>query len=77
MPARPEHGGRRLSLQLRQLLRRQLGVVVPAFGDPADDAARDVLARLFPRRTVVQIPTLELARADGNIHCVTQQQPVA
>ena len=31
----------------------------------------------FPRRTVVQVPTLELAKADGNIHCVTQQQPVA
>ena len=50
---------------------------VPAFGDPADDAARAILARLFPRRTVAQAPTLELAKADGNIHCITQQQPVA
>ena len=32
---------------------------------------------LFPRRAVVQVPTLELAKADGGVHCVTQQQPVA
>ena len=52
-------------------------VVMPAFGDPADDVARDVLARLFPGGRVVPVPTLELAKADGNIHCITQQQPVA
>jgi agmatine deiminase len=50
---------------------------MPAFGDPADAAARDVMSRLFPRRTVVPVPSLELAKADGNIHCITQQQPVA
>jgi agmatine deiminase len=53
------------------------GVVAPAFDDPADLVARDILARLCPGRTVVQVPTLELAKADGNIHCITQQQPVA
>jgi agmatine deiminase len=50
---------------------------MPAFGDPADDPARDVLANLFPKRTVIPVPTLALAKADGNIHCITQQQPVA
>ena len=73
----PEHGGRRLSPSYVNFYVANGGVVMPAFGDTADDAARDVLARLFPRRTVVQVPTLELAKADGNIHCVTQQQPVA
>ncbi len=77
MPARPEFRGHRLSPSYVNFYVANGGVVVPAFGDPADDAARDVLARLFPRRTVVQVPTMELAKADGNIHCVTQQQPVA
>ena len=77
MPARPESRGRRLSPSYVNFYLANGGVVVPAFGDPADDDARDILARLFPRRTVVQVPTLELAKADGNIHCITQQQPIA
>ena len=75
MPARPEHRGRRISPSYVNFYIADGGVVMPAFGDPADEAARDIVARLFPRRQVVQIPTLELAKADGNVHCVTQQQP--
>jgi agmatine deiminase len=77
MPARPEFRGRRLSPSYINFYVANGGVVMPAFGDPDDAVARDVLARLFPRRTVVEVPTLELAKADGGIHCVTQQQPVA
>jgi agmatine deiminase len=77
MPARPGFRGRRLSPSYVNFYVANGGVVVPAFGDPADAAARDILARVFPRRTVVQVPTHELAKADGNIHCITQQQPVA
>ena len=77
MPARPEFRGRRLSPSYVNFYVANGAVVMPAFGDPADGEARDVLARLFPRRTVVQVPTLELAKADGNVHCITQQQPVA
>jgi agmatine deiminase len=77
MPARPEFRGRRLSPSYVNFYVANGGVVMPAFGDPADDEARDVVARLFPGRTVVQALTPELAKADGNIHCITQQQPVA
>ena len=76
MPARPEHRGRRLSPSYVNFYVADGAVVIPAFDDPADAQARDTVARLFPGRAVVQIPTLELAKADGNIHCVTQQQPV-
>lgn len=52
------------------------GIVMPAFGDRARDArARAVLAELFPRHRVVQVPAHELAYGGGNIHCITQQQP--
>jgi agmatine deiminase len=77
MPARPESRGTRLSPSYVNFYVANGGVVMPAFGDPADRTARDVVARLFPRRTIVQVPTLELAKADGNVHCITQQQPVA
>jgi agmatine deiminase len=50
---------------------------MPSFADPADDEARAIVARLFPRHAVVQVPTSELAKADGNIHCIAQQQPAA
>jgi len=52
------------------------GVVMPAFGDPADSEARDLPAGLFQHRAVVPVPTMELVQADGGIHCVTQQPPV-
>ncbi len=77
MPARPESGVRRLSPSYVNFYLANGGVVIPALGDPADVAARDVLTRLFPRRLVVPVPTLELAKAGGNVHCITQQQPVA
>jgi agmatine deiminase len=77
MPARAEFRGRRLSPSYVNFYVANGVVVMPAFGDPADEVARDMLARLFPRRTIVQVPTLELAKADGNVHCITQQQPVA
>jgi agmatine deiminase len=77
MPARTEHRGRRLSPGYVNFYVANGAVVMPAFGDPADDDARDILARLFPGRAVLPVPTLELTKADGNIHCVTQQQPVA
>ena len=75
MPARPESRGRRLSPSYVNFYVANGAVLVPAFGDPADEVARDVLERLFPRRVVVPVPTLELVKADGNIHCITQQQP--
>jgi len=77
LPARPESRGRRLSPSYVNFYLANGGVIMPAFGDPADAAASAVLARLFPRRAVVPVPTLELAKADGNVHCITQQQPVA
>jgi len=77
MPARYEYRGRRLSPSYVNFYLAERAVVMPAFGDPADNVARDIVARLFPGRTVVQVPTLELAKSDGNVHCITQQQPVA
>ena len=51
-------------------------VIAPSFGDaPADDAAGELLADLFPDREIVQLDIDALAAGGGGIHCATQQQP--
>ena len=52
------------------------GVVMPGFGAPEDAAAREAVQQLFPERHVVQVPAREILLGGGNIHCITQQQPV-
>lgn len=50
-------------------------VVMPIFGDPADEAARELLSKLFPERKVVPIMARDILIGGGNIHCITQQIP--
>lgn len=52
-------------------------VVMPGFGDPADERAREILQGLFPDREVVQIYARDILIGGGNIHCITQQIPTA
>jgi agmatine deiminase len=51
-------------------------VVAPALGVSADRAAHELLADLFPDREILPLPSLEILRGGGNIHCVTQQIPM-
>ena len=51
-------------------------VVMPAFNDPADEAARRVLQTCFPGRDVVAIDCTDLVLGLGTFHCLTQQIPV-
>jgi agmatine deiminase len=50
-------------------------VIVPVFGDPADRAALETLARLFPGRQIRPIEATDLVWGLGAFHCITQQQP--
>jgi agmatine deiminase len=50
-------------------------VVVPQFGDPADEQARRILSDLMPDREVVGSPSLDLVWGLGSFHCLTQQEP--
>lgn len=50
-------------------------VIVPQFGDEHDSLAVDILAKLFPTRTVVPIYARAIIVGGGNIHCITQQIP--
>lgn len=53
------------------------GVIVPQYGDPADEIALQQYREIFPDREVVGVYTKEILYGGGNIHCVTQQQPRA
>ncbi len=51
------------------------GVVMPAYGAPGDEPARQIIATAFPDREVVQVDVRKIAIGGGGIHCITQQQP--
>jgi agmatine deiminase len=51
-------------------------ILVPQFGDTtADAAAKSLLTRLYPGRTVVQLNIDPIAAGGGGIHCVTKNMP--
>lgn len=52
-------------------------VVAPRFGDPADSAARKLLAQAWPGREVVAVDALDIVEGGGGIRAVTLPQPVA
>ncbi|WP_317931373.1 agmatine deiminase family protein [Halioxenophilus sp. WMMB6] len=53
------------------------GVVVPSYGlSDYDSEAYRVLQSAFPNRQVVQVDSQVLVTGGGNIHCITQQQPL-
>ena len=51
------------------------GIILPAFGDPADEQAAEVLRRCFPGREIVSIPARDILTGGGNINCITSQVP--
>ncbi len=52
------------------------GLIMPTFGVPGDTEAQNLLAELFPERTVVPVPSREILYGGGNIHCITLQEPL-
>jgi agmatine/peptidylarginine deiminase len=73
--ARDPATGRRLPASYANFLIVNGAVLVPAYGGPADEAARLVLGRCFPDRDVVPVDCRPLIRGFGSLHCVTMQIP--
>ena len=52
-------------------------VIFPTFNDEKyDKNAEEVLKSIFPERDVVGVYAREIILGGGNIHCITQQQPL-
>jgi agmatine deiminase len=69
--------GQRLPAGYANFLIVNGAVIVPQFGDPADDEALRMLAPLFPNRDVRGCPSLHLIWGLGSFHCLSQQEPLA
>jgi len=52
------------------------GLVLPTFDDPMDKVAVDILSKVFPQHQIVTVPGREILLGGGNVHCITQQQPL-
>lgn len=65
--------GRRLPASYVNFLIINGAVLVPRFGDPADDIATRVLADCFPDREIIAIDSRGFIEQNGGIHCLTMQ----
>lgn len=52
-------------------------VIVPVYGRKEDDAAKEILRDQFPGREVIGLFAGMPAENGGEIHCLTQQEPIA
>jgi agmatine deiminase len=69
--------GQRLPAGYANFLIINKAVIVPQFGDAADDEALRTLAPLFPDRDVRGCPSLNLIWGLGSFHCLSQQEPLS
>lgn len=74
-PAPVIDGERRLAASYANFLIINDAVLMPAYGDAADDHAAAVLAQAFPGREIIQIPCRPLIWQNGSLHCITMQLP--
>jgi agmatine/peptidylarginine deiminase len=67
--------GRRLAASYANYLVVNGAVLVPAYGDAADDEAARIIGQAHPGREVVQVPCRPLIWQNGSLHCITMQLP--
>jgi agmatine/peptidylarginine deiminase len=69
--------GRRLPAGYANFLIINGAVLVPVYGDAADETALERLRAVFPGREVIGIDCRALIHQYGSLHCVTMQIPKA
>lgn len=67
--------GRRLAASYANYLIVNDAVLVPAYGDKADDEAARIIGEAHPGREIVQVPCRPLIWQNGSLHCITMQLP--
>lgn len=68
-------GDRRLAASYANYLIINQAVLVPAYGDAADDEAARIIGSAHPGREIVQVPCRPLIWQNGSLHCITMQLP--
>lgn len=74
---KPRMAGERLAGSYVNFYMANGGIVMPLIDSRTDRAALARLRRVFPDRRVVGVPAREILLGGGNIHCFTQQVPLA
>jgi agmatine deiminase len=74
--AKPRRPGDRLAGSYINFYIANGGVVMPLLDEARDAAAVAAVQACFPDREVVGVPAREVLLGGGNIHCITQQQPI-
>jgi agmatine deiminase len=75
--SRPRRAGDRLAASYVNFYIANRHVVMPLLDPRTDRQAKSAIARMFPDRQVIGVPSREILLGGGNIHCITQQQPKA
>ena len=51
---------------------------MPSFDDEkADIRAKNIIQSSFPDRKIITINGTDISMGGGNVHCITQQQPMS
>jgi agmatine deiminase len=74
---KPREAGERLAGSYVNFYIANGGVVMPLLDPRTDRAAVARVKKLFPERRVLGVPAREVLLGGGNIHCITQQVPLA
>jgi agmatine deiminase len=74
---KPREAGERLAASYVNFYIANGGIVMPLLDHRTDRAAVSRVKRLFPDRRVLGVPAREVLLGGGDIHCITQQVPVA
>ncbi len=75
--SQPRSAGNRLAASYVNFYIGNRRIVVPQLDPRRDRDAMRKLKDLFPKHEVVAIPGREILLGGGNVHCVTQQVPLA
>ena len=73
----PQHDdtGQRLPATYANYLVINRAVLVPTYNDPADQAALEALARIYPEREIIGIDARPVIAQHGSLHCISMQLP--
>lgn len=67
--------GRRLPAGYANFLIANQCILMPAYADPVDPKAADILQTCFPNRVIIAIDARPLIRHGGALHCAAMQIP--
>jgi agmatine deiminase len=68
--------GTRLAASYANFYLANHALILPLLDARTDAIVRRQLRRIFPRRRIVGVPAREVLLGGGDLHCITQQQPL-